>query len=351
MIEITKGNLLEADAEALVNTVNCVGFMGKGIALQFKKAFPQNFKAYQKACRASEVQPGRMFVFQTGMIGNPRYIINFPTKRHWRGKSRIEDIEAGLKALVAEVRKREIASVAVPPLGCGLGGLDWGQVRSLIEATLSELPDVRVRLFEPAGAPAAKDMPIRTGRPKLTVARALFIRLMKEYAEQGYRLTLLEIQKLAYFLQEAGQELRLRFDAGHYGPYAPNLNKVLETLEGHFTSGYGDSQKPDVEIHLLEGASEQAEAFLEGHQAEHERLERVNDLIGGFKTPYGMELLSSVHWLATRSEPRSRTAEDAVAGMAAWNPRKQQMFRAEHIRVAWDRLAQEGWIEAAAGGE
>ena len=347
MIEITRGNLLEADAEALVNTVNCVGFMGKGIALQFKKAFPDNFRAYQSACRANEVQPGRMFVRQTGMIGNPQYVINFPTKRHWRGRSRIEDIQTGLSALVEEVRRRGIATIAVPPLGCGLGGLDWGRVRPLIEAAFSELPDVRVLLYEPAGAPRAADMPIRTRRPKLTVARALLIRLMEGYAEQGYRLTLLEIHKLAYLLQEAGQPLRLRFDAGHYGPYAPNLNKVLETLEGHFTSGYGDSQKPDVEVRLLEGSGEQAETFLRGRSAEHERLERVNALIGGFKTPYGMELLSSVHWLATRGEPRARTVENAVAGMAAWNPRKRTMFRPEHIRVAWDRLAQQRWMEAA----
>lgn len=345
MIEITKGNLLEADTEALVNTVNCMGFMGKGIALQFKKAFPLNFTAYQKACRAKEVQPGRMFIYPTGMPGNPRYIINFPTKRHWRGKSRIEDIESGLKALVAEVLERKIASIAVPPLGCGLGGLDWGRVRSLIMASFSELPNVHVLLFEPSGTPVAQDMPIGTDRPRLTVARALFIRLMREYAEKGYRLTLLEIQKLAYFLQEAGQPLRLRFGTGHYGPYAPNLNKVLEVLEGHFTSGYGDSQRPDVEIRLLEGASKEAGDYLEGHEAEHERLSRVNALVDGFMTPYGMELLSSAHWLAEHGKPRARTAEDVVTGMAAWNPRKRRMFRPEHIRIAWERLDQEGWIE------
>ena len=117
-------------------------------------------------------------------------------------------------------------------------------------------------------------MPVRTGRPKLTVARALFIRLMDQYASQAYRLTLLEIQKLAYFLQEAGQPLRLKYQAGHYGPYAPNLNKVLEALERHFISGYGDTQKPDVEIELLDGAAEEAEAFLSEHKAQHERLAR-----------------------------------------------------------------------------
>ena len=122
MIEYKRGDILAEDAEALVNTVNTVGVMGGGIALQFKKAFPANFKAYAATCKRGDVQPGRMFVFETGQLTNPRYIINFPTKRHWRGKSRMEDIDAGLEALVKEVRDRGIRSIAIPPLGSGLGG-------------------------------------------------------------------------------------------------------------------------------------------------------------------------------------------------------------------------------------
>ena len=148
MIEFKTGDILQADAEALVNTVNCVGIMGRGIALQFKQAFPDNFKAYEAACARKEVQPGRMLVFETGFLANPKYTINFPTKRHWRDKSRVEDVEAGLKALVDEIRKRCIGSIAVPPLGSGLGGLDWAEVRSLIEAALGKL-DVHAIVFKP----------------------------------------------------------------------------------------------------------------------------------------------------------------------------------------------------------
>jgi O-acetyl-ADP-ribose deacetylase (regulator of RNase III) len=347
MIERTQGNILKADAEALVNTVNCIGFMGKGIALQFKKAYPGNFDAYNKACKAGEVQPGRMFIVELHSILNPKYIVNFPTKRHWRADSRYEDIESGLEALVAEVRNRGIQSIAIPPLGCGLGGLDWNRVRPMIEQAFAALSGVRVLLFEPAGAPEAKAMPVRTERPKLTVARALLIRLMDQYVSQAYRLTLLEIQKLAYFLQEAGQPLKLKYEAGHYGPYAPNLNKVLEALERHFTSGYGDNQKPDVEIELLDGAAAQAEAFLSDYAEEHQRLARVNRLIEGFETPYGLELLSSVHWVAVHRNPAAQDRDAAVEGIARWNDRKRQMFRAEHIRLAWDRLASEGWIASS----
>jgi len=348
MIEITKGNIVEADAEALVNTVNCVGFMGKGIALQFKQAFPANFKAYETACRAGEVAPGGMLIFDNGRLINPRYIINFPTKRHWRGKSRISDIRSGLKALVADVRRLGIRSIAVPPLGCGLGGLDWCKVRPTIEQAFSELPDVRVLLFEPAGTPDAKAMPVRTARPHMTAARALFIKLMDAYAALEYSRTLLEVQKLAYFLQGAGEPLRLKYEAGHYGPYATNLNKVLEMMEGHFIRGYGDVQNPIAEIELLPGAIEEATNFLAGKIESLGRLERVARLIEGFETPYGMELLATVHWVSHRGGPKSKEpaadAEAAIAQIHAWNPRKQQVFKPEHIHTAWDQLEHQGWM-------
>ena len=344
MIEDAKGNLLRADAEALVNTVNCVGYMGKGIALQFKQAYPENFKAYEHACKDDEVQPGRMFVFETGMMMNPKYIINFPTKRHWRGKSRIEDIEAGLAALAEDVTRLGIGSIAIPPLGCGNGGLDWVVVRAMIVQALEQVPGVRVLLFAPHGAPDAKTMPIRTERPQLTPARALFVKLMEQYLGLAYRLTLLEIQKLAYFLQESGEPLRLRYEPGHYGPYARNLNKVLERIEGHFIRGYGDSQKPDLEIDLLPGAVEEANAFLQGKVASIERLDRVGRLIAGFETPYGMELLSSVHWTAQHADPAASTAESAVEHIRVWNERKRRMFRPDHVSVAWQRLREQDWL-------
>lgn len=344
MIESATGNLLAADAEAIVNTVNCVGYMGKGIALQFKQAFPANFKAYEKACRVHEVRPGHMFIYETGSMVNPRFIINFPTKRHWRGKSRIEDIESGLTALIADVKRLSIRSIAIPPLGSGLGGLDWKVVRPMIELAFAGLPDVKVLLFSPQGAPAAMDMPVRTSRPKMTVARALFIKLMDQYSALHYRRTLLEIQKLAYFLQEAGEPLRLRFEKGLYGPYAHNLNKVLETLEGHFTRGFGDSQKPDTEIELLPHAVEEADIFLQQHQESLQRLERVSDLIAGFETPYGMELLSSVHWVGLHDKPAVQDEKRAVQAVQNWNERKRGMFQSHHIQVAWERLRQQSWL-------
>jgi len=217
MIKLTQGNVLEADVEALVNTVNCVGIMGKGIALQFKQAFRDNFQAYTNACRKEEVKPGLMFIFPTHRMINPKYIINFPTKRHWKEKSKLEYIEQGLNSLVKEVRRLRIKAIAIPPL-----------------------PDVQVLLFEPGRTPEAESMPIDSPKPSLTRARALLIKLLEQYAIPGYRLSLLEIQKLAYFLQVAGEPLRLEYVKQKYGPYAENLNFVLQLLEGHYIRGYGD---------------------------------------------------------------------------------------------------------------
>lgn len=349
MIHLARGNLLDAPVEALVNTVNCVGYMGKGIALQFKQAFPANFRVYEAAAKAGAVVPGSMLVYDHGMLIQPRYVINFPTKRHWRGKSRMDDIDAGLAALVEEVRQRRIRSIAVPPLGCGLGGLSWDDVRPRIEEAFAALPDVDVHLYAPIGAPAPKAMPIRTERPRMTAARALFIKLMETYAALDYSRTLLEVQKLAYFLQVAGEPLRLRYEAGIYGPYAHNLNMVMERLEGHYIRGYGDSQRPDAEIELLPGATQAAEEYLDHDSESRRRLARVAALIEGFETPYGMELLATVHWVGVNggrhASPPAHDLESAVAMVHAWNPRKQQIFRPQHVQKAWDRLAEFHWLE------
>jgi O-acetyl-ADP-ribose deacetylase (regulator of RNase III) len=344
MIKEAQGNLLQANAEALVNTVNCDGFMGKGIALQFKQAWPDNFKAYAKACKSGQVQLGSMFVFATECLIYPKYIINFPTKGHWRENSRLKDIASGLQALIEEVKSRGIQSIAVPPLGCGNGGLDWQKVRPMIVEAFNQLPEVEVFLYAPVGAPEAKAMPIATERPKMTSARALFVKIMDAYASLDYRQTLLEIQKLAYFLQEAGESLRLNYGAGHYGPYAPNLNKVLERIEGHFIRGYGDSQKPDIEINLLPGAVQEADKFIQGNTESLNRLEKVLELIQGFETPYGMELLSTVHWVAKYLVPPAQSADDAIQAVHRWNERKQRLFREDHIRIAHQHLQQHGWI-------
>lgn len=343
MVEYARGNLLEADVEALVNTVNCVGVMGKGVALQFKQAFPENYRQYKKACDAGEVQPGRMFVVPTGSMINPRYVINFPTKRHWRGKSRLEDIKAGLAALVDEARRLDIRSIAIPPLGSGMGGLQWAQVKPLMAGALAGLPQVRVVIYEPLGAPKADSMPVATMRPRMTLGRALFIRLIELYRTQGYSLSLLEIQKLAYFLQSAGLDLKLDYSKHKYGPYAETVHHVLQRMEGHYIRGYGDrSQRAG--IYLLPEAAQAARDFISTNPEAIALLDRVGRLIEGFETPYGMELLATVHWLA-HDDPRAAVdLGRAIAGVRSWSSRKELKFPAEHINKAWSRLQEQDWF-------
>jgi O-acetyl-ADP-ribose deacetylase (regulator of RNase III) len=345
MIEFKSGNLLQADVEALVNTVNTAGVMGKGIALQFKQAFPANFSAYEKAAKRGEIVPGKVFIFETGLFTNPRYIINFPTKRHWKAKARIEDIEKGLQDLIQVIREREIQSIAIPPLGCGFGGLDWADVRPLIISALEMTPEVQAWVYPPEGTPTAEKMKIGTNRPRLTLGRAALIELIEKYALPGYQLTQLEIQKLAYFLQAAGEPLRLNYVKHQYGPYAENLHFVLQVLNGHYLTGYGDRSGGRANLHLLPGAKEEADSFLEKYPDTKERLEKVSQLIQGFETPYGMELLATVHWLASNETPDVKSNyQAAVYGFESWNQRKRENFLPEHIKIAWERLKQQGWL-------
>lgn len=344
MIEFKTGNILGEDAEALVNTVNCVGFMGRGIALQFKKAWPENFNAYAAACRRQEVQPGRMFVFRTGRLTNPRYIINFPTKRHWRGKSRVEDIEAGLEALVAEIRRQGIRSVALPPLGAGLGGLKWAEVRPRIERALRELPDVRVVVFEPAETPPLPKSMKRGKIPKMTPGRAALVGLMERYLAGMLDpfVSLLEVHKLMYFMQEAGEPLRLRFAKGPYGPYAENLRHVLAEIDGYYISGYGaGGDAPDKVLEPVPGAVEDAREALAKRRESLERFERVVRLVEGFESSFGLELLATVHWIVTRERPVSE--DELIAQFYGWADRKRE-FTPHQIRLGAGVLREKGWI-------
>lgn len=344
MIEYKTGDILEEDVEALVNTVNCIGFMGRGIALQFKKAWPDNFQAYAVACRRQEVQPGQMFVFDTGRLTHPRYIINFPTKRHWRGRSRIEDIQTGLESLVEEIRRRGIRSIAVPPLGAGMGGLDWNEVRKRIDNSLRELPDVRVVVFEPQGAPVHSKSVRSRKVPAMTPGRAALVVLMNRYLAGLLDpfVSLLEIHKLMYFMQEAGEPLRLHFAKAPYGPYAENLRHVLHAVEGYYVSGYGlGGDTPGKPLELVPGAVADAEAMLRERSESLERFERVANLVEGFESPFGLELLATVHWISTREHVAD---EDVLIERTYdWADRKHQ-FSPNQIKLAAKVLFSKGWI-------
>ena len=340
-IDYRSGDLLSADAEALVNTVNCVGVMGKGIALQFKKAFPDNFKDYTRACERKEVRPGEMFVTER-LDDNPRYIINFPTKRHWRARSRLSDVESGLTALADQIRRREIHSIAMPALGCGHGGLEWGEVRSLIERMLGGLSaDVRIVVFEPEGAPDAKSVNRSVEVPKMTSGRAALVMLMDRYlsGQPGKTRTLPKatVHEFMYFLQAAGEPLKLGYSKRMEGPYAEGLCRVLRKMEGHWISGRRNARdEPGNLFTLIPGAVEDAEDFLADRPDTRGRVSRVGDLMDGFETPSGVELLANVHWVAHNE--RSASVGD-VARHLRW-----ERFYRKQVEQAYQILENLGWL-------
>ena len=341
MIEYKNGDILIEDVEAIVNTVNCVGIMGRGLALQFKNKFPQNFKEYQLACTNKEVQLGKMFVHQTGQLINPKYIINFPTKGHWKQNSKIEDISNGLDDLITIIEKYSIKSIAIPPLGSGLGGLDWNQVKKLIEEKLKNI-NCTIILFEPLEQKIEKS--ITKEIPKMTAGRAALIGLMDRYL-QGLMdpfISLIEVHKLMYFMQESGEELRLKYKKAQFGPYADNLRHVLNTIEGHFISGYEDGgDAPTKQLKLIPKAVEDAKNYLINKKNTNENFVKVAKLVDGFETPFGLELLSTVHWVVKNEN--ASNLEEVISKIYNWNERKKQFSR-KQIQIALDVLIKNNWI-------
>lgn len=331
MLETCSGNLLKANAKALVNPTNCVSVTGKGLALQFKKAFPENFEEYQRACQDGEVKPGQMFIVPTSYLTHPHYIINFPTKRHWKNPSRIEDIDTGLQALIETVKRLRIRSIAVPPLSCGNGGLAWSRVAPLIEAAFAQVPEVQVLIFEPPAA-ESKKVTVSTSFPPLTCARALLIALMEQYLSLDYPLTTLEIQKLAYLLQATGEPLRLQFIQGEQGPYAANLHPVLRQLEGHTIEGYR-SEDDGTEIRLRPGAAQVAQDRLADTPAVA-ILDRVTRLIKGYESPYSLEVLAIVHWVMQADPQAATNVERTIAVVEEWQLGQRKSFKPQPVKQA-----------------
>lgn len=359
MIKYTKGNLLEADVDALVNTVNTVGVMGKGIALMFKERFPRNFAQYESASRAKHVKIGEMFVTETGELNGPRLIINFPTKKHWRAPSQIEWIREGLKDLKRVVRQRHVSSLALPPLGAGNGGLDWPTVRATIEEELKDIGPVRVLVFEPTNV--YQNVAKRAGVEKLTPARALIAEIVRRYWVMGMECSLLEVQKLAWFLErmlerfELNNVLKLQFEPNKYGPFAARLNHLLNSLDGsylHCEKRIADASPYDV-IWFEEERKDFVCAYLRS-EAKYElfALDETAKLIDGFESPYGMELLATVDWLLARQQTRPTLVAVKIA-MKEWpigeaGARKARIFDDDSIAFALDRLTTSPLYEAKA---
>jgi O-acetyl-ADP-ribose deacetylase (regulator of RNase III) len=353
MVRFTRGNLLEAQTEAVVNTVNEVGVMGKGIALMFKEAFPANFDAYEAACKLGEVRVGRMLVVQNHALTGPKWIINFPTKKHWRQPTKLAWVHDGLKDLRRVVQEKAIQSIAVPPLGCGNGGLAWNNVRAEIEVALGDLPAVEVLVYEPTAKYQAAPKHARAS--KLTPARAMVAEMVRRYWVLGIECTYLEVQKLGWFLERSikvlglADPLRLQFNADRYGPYSDRMRHLLNALDGGYlhcskrlsdagpldTIWFDEQRKDDIERYFGHG----------GGRPYFAAVERTAQLIDGFESPLGMELLATVDWLLTQ-QGHAPTLEGVRRGLRDWpggreaSERKLRLFNDHFLELALERLAQ-----------
>jgi O-acetyl-ADP-ribose deacetylase (regulator of RNase III) len=351
MIRYTKGNLLEASADALVNTVNEIGVMGKGIALQFSEAFPASSREYQRAAKERRVYVGRVLVTTGNDLLGPRWIIHFTTKKHWRQPSRLEWVREGLKDLVRVVREKDIRSIALPPLGCGNGGLEWTQVRREIEGAFASLPDVEVTVFEPTDQ--YFNAPKRAGVESLTPARALIAEMVRRYAVPGIDSSVLEVQKLAWFLYRAatrrglGHALELTFVANRYGPYADRLRHLIDALDGsylHAERRLADARPADP-VWFEDSKREALAQYLArpDHAELMPVLDEVTAIIRGFESPLGLEALSTVDWLISveKTEP---TVPAIRAELEVWPAgrsaarRKQRILSDRLLELAANRL-------------
>ncbi len=333
MIKYKKGNIINEPVEALVNTVNTVGIMGKGIALAFKKAFPDNYKIYKNICDKNEFDIGDILITETGSL-LPKYIINFPTKRHWRNRSEMEYIEKGMKELIKKINEYGIQSIAIPPLGCGNGGLKWNDVIQIILDELATLnDDIDIVIFEPGFN--EQTMPTKK-HIELTPARAMFLSALNKYRILGYSVNLLVAQKIAYFLQQLNEPLNLDFEKGFYGPYSNRLQHLLKYLNGYYLVFDNESTKPDSIITLKR--QEEVSHFVKSSLSDEQksRLEVLQQLIEGFESPYGLELLATVDFIIQHN--KISDINDIENIIADWTKRKREIMKPYHIEKAYRRL-------------
>ena len=337
MIHYTNGNILESNAQALVNTVNTLGVMGKGIALQFKRAYPNNFYAYQKACKQGDIAIGKLFVTKEyNLNSGEKIIINFPTKNDWRKSSEYSYVENGLDNLVQIISQHNIHSVALPPLGAGNGGLEWEKVKKIIEQKLSDL-DVEITVYEPTRE--IKEY-LKTERVKLTEARALLLYVLFDLVRNGEHVSEFSSEKVCYFLQKFGAEkyFKLRFEPQFYGPYSGKVRYVLNYLNGSYIIGYSDmNKKPFDLLTLVADGYDDVKSYILSKPELAEITTKTTKFLNGFYSDFALELLSSIDYIITENNTFDKQV--ITQKLAEWSNRKRSIFsKQEYIDLSVDYL-------------
>ena len=324
MIQYITGNILDSNAQALVNTVNTMGVMGKGIALQFKKAYPNNYKAYEKASKNEEVKVGKMFVtLDSNTTTGERIIINFPTKTNWRKPSEYIYIENGLDNLIEVINNKQIKSIALPPLGAGNGGLNWEKVKKLIEQKLGHL-NIDIYVYEPT---MQIQEHLMKERVKLTDARALLLYVLYDLVKNGEYVSEFSSEKICYFLQKFGAKkyFKLEFEPNFYGPYSGKVRFVLNAINGSYVMGYSDmNKKPFEPLTLVADAFETVKNHIENSSELLEIANKTIIFLRGFYSDFALELLSSIDYISTKENTLDK--QTISKGLEKWSDRKRTLF-------------------------
>ncbi|WP_243839339.1 macro domain-containing protein [Flavobacterium sp. S87F.05.LMB.W.Kidney.N] len=324
---------MDSDAQALVNTVNTVGVMGKGIALQFKNQFPNNYKIYAKACKNNEFHIGELLVTEEeSLLGGKKIIINFPTKTDWRKPSEYSYIEKGMIELVNVIKDRNIKSIAIPPLGAGNGGLDWDKVSRLMKYYLKDV-DSEITIFQPNDA---IEEVLKKERVKLTPARAMLLSVLFELVRNGEFVSEFAAEKIAYFLQKFGAKdnFKLEFSANFYGPYSGKVKHVLYYLNGSYITGYSSKdKKPFEEIALRANTENEIIDFLNlpENKKYKEIAENTKSFLNGFYSSFGLELLSTIDFIIENKKTKSE--ETIIQHLEQWSERKKTFSKFINIAM------------------
>jgi len=335
------GDIFLENVDAIVNTVNCVGVMGKGVALQFKKYSTENFKEYKKLCDAKKLAPGNMFIFDLGndLLNpkKPRYLINFPTKNHWREKSKFSYIEEGLDDFIVQIQEHEITSVAMPALGCGNGGLPWDDVQKIIHDKLADIDDIDFIVIPPRDAVIPPEYAGPTH--KMTYERALLLKIIGEFETYfGGYLTHMSLQEIVYFLQALGVNYTMDFDLRSFGPYSEKLAKIFERMDQQkYIDGFNDG-----EVQVTSTAFSEANSYLNDNPQNSDKvIKSLSQLVDGFESPYGMELLASTHYTASHG---NSDFNFIMSQIAEWKGAEQNGYQENVVRQAYDRLLEDGLL-------
>ncbi|MDH0869818.1 type II toxin-antitoxin system antitoxin DNA ADP-ribosyl glycohydrolase DarG [Agrobacterium pusense] len=341
-VTFKQGDMFAEPADAIVNTVNCVGVMGKGVALEFKRRWPANFEEYKRLCDRKALRPGKVFVYQNSdMLDQDswKFLVNFPTKDHWRGKSQIGFIDEGLDDFLAQVEKLGIRSVVLPPLGCGNGGLEWKEVKPLLVRKLSPVDGVEFLVFEPSETGKASG----SVNMEMNFERAVLIKSFGDLTDYfGGSLTRIVMQKIVYFLQAMGVDYRMAFARNEFGPYSDDLRAVFSSMEKkNVLKGFSSETR---ETTVVPEAYKLADEFLQGDERRRaeEVINRASLLFEGYESPYGMELLSSVHFLADHE--KISDVSDIQKALSGWNAQKGEKFSSDIIGIAYSRLREDRMI-------